>query len=124
MASWALPSGERWEQPIPVTFTEKVPLDKLFVKRRIDSLIARGWLYNDLRLTMQAEELSVRCGVPSAVTTMVGFQTKPKNYQKVLDAKAQGKKVSVGKLAMGGRQPSQPAKASHPASLPRFPIWL
>lgn len=98
-----LPTGETWTQTVQVTMAADIPLDKVFVKQRLDVLTSAAWLQdNDQQLTQDVVTLSVMSGVPSAHTVMVGFETNKSNYEDLKKKQQSGKKISPGKFAIGG----------------------
>ncbi|GMH45075.1 hypothetical protein BSKO_13032 [Bryopsis sp. KO-2023] len=98
-----LPTGETWTQTVQVTMAADIPLDKVFVKQRLDVLTSAAWLQdNDQKLTQDIVTLSVMSGVPSAHTVMVGFETNKSNYEDLKKKQNSGKKISPAKFAVGG----------------------
>lgn len=97
----SLPGGQEWNQDIAVTSAANIPLDKVFIKQRLDLLTAQAWLTNDPAMTQQVVNLSVATGVPCAHTAMVGFNVKRDKLQTVQQQRRQGN-LKVAAMAVGG----------------------
>lgn len=97
----ALPGGQKWDQEVPVTSAAAIPLDKVFVKQRLDLLTAQAWLSSNPAMQQQVVNLSVATGVPCAHTAMVGFNVKRDNLQKVQQQRRAGN-LKVAPMAVGG----------------------
>lgn len=52
-----------------------IPLDKVFARRRIDILTAKGWFTGSKELEDQVAEISMQTGFPSEYTRMILVQT-------------------------------------------------
>jgi len=100
--SGTLPCGGSWSQQVPVCPAGDVPLGKVFVKQRIDDLIARSWLHEDVSLAREALMLSTGSSVPSAVAAMVAFKCSSSKHRRLAEAKRRGGKLEVAKFAVGG----------------------
>eukprot|EP00160_Parvularia_atlantis_P015623 Unigene4553_Nuclearia_a/m.13904 Unigene4553_Nuclearia_a/g.13904 ORF Unigene4553_Nuclearia_a/g.13904 Unigene4553_Nuclearia_a/m.13904 type:complete len:658 (+) Unigene4553_Nuclearia_a:34-2007(+) len=72
-----LPTGELWEREVPVAPAGSIPLNKIFVRQRLDILTAQAWLTNSSRIKEQAVELSIKESMPCAHTVMVAYEAKP-----------------------------------------------
>lgn len=48
-----MPDGNVWSQRVPVSGQTTLPLDKVFVKQRLDMLTAQAWLQNSAKLELQ-----------------------------------------------------------------------
>jgi len=79
-----------------------IPLDKVFVKQRIDMMTARAWLTQEKHLEQQVIDLSLKHGVPCAHTKLCAFEISLKNETAMKNQKAGGGAVSVAKYAVGG----------------------
>ena len=55
-----------------MTATANIPLDKVFVKQRLDLLTADAWMLDDARKKQEVVALSVATGVPCAHTVRRG----------------------------------------------------
>lgn len=86
----SLPGGDVWDQDVSVTSAASIPLDKVFIKQRLDLLTAQAWMTNDPAMTQQVVNLSVASGVPCAHTAMVGFNVKRDNMVKVQQQRKAG----------------------------------
>lgn len=105
-----LPNGQPWtSQPLRASAAGSIPLDKVFMKQRLDLLTARAWLHNNRAdLVQPAVDYSVAIGVPCAYTQAVGFETTRDQHQQftndteaaALDKKKKRKKIAL--YAVGG----------------------
>lgn len=99
--------GAVWQRSIPVALDLQnnalsIPLDKVFVKQRIDLMTARAWLTQEKHLEQQVIDLSLKHGVPCAHTKLCAFEISLKNETAMKNQKASGGAVSVAKYAVGG----------------------
>ena len=99
--------GTVWQRSIPVAIDLQnnamtIPLDKVFVKQRIDLMTARAWLTEERYLENQVIDLSLKHGVPCAHTKLCAFEISLKNETAMKNQKASGGAVSVAKYAVGG----------------------
>ena len=79
-----------------------IPLDKVFVKQRIDLMTAKAWLTQEQVLEREVIELSLKHNVPCAHTKLCAFEISLKNEQSLADAKKGGGAISYAKYAVGG----------------------
>jgi len=54
--------------------SESIPITKIFVKQRLDVLVAQAWLTNSNRIKQQAVKLSIEESMPCAHTVMVAYE--------------------------------------------------
>ena len=86
--SGRLASGQQQQIPVPVlqTAPNYVPINRVFVKTRLDLLVAKAWLCGDGeqadRLRAQAAALSVRSKVACPHTVMVAVETSAEKWDK------------------------------------------
>jgi len=102
-----LASGEEWESTIPVApdlqnNVLNIPLDKVFIKERIDMLTANAWLTNNKSAEADVTALSLEYGVPCPHTKLCAFEVDPKKSAEVEAAKKKGGAMKIAKYAMGG----------------------
>ena len=90
-------SGAFVDVPCQVHLAQNVPLDKVFIKQRLDYLIAAAWLTEDEGIRREIVALSVQENVPCAHTSMVAVQ--PTNAQAEKDLRDPAKPRSSGVLA-------------------------
>ena len=99
--------GGVWEQTVAVQNddaidTLTVPLEKVFVKQRIDLLVAKAWLYDDKKLEKEIIDISVEHDVACPYTKLCAFEVTPANEEKMKKDKAKGKKSKIAMYAVGG----------------------
>ncbi|CAD7696108.1 unnamed protein product [Ostreobium quekettii] len=97
-----LPNGDEWSQDVHTTQAAAIPLDKVFVKQRLDVLTAAAWLNDDGKMVQQVIEESVNSGIVTPHTSMLLMQTTEENLEDIKKKKAQGKNVVLTKYAVGG----------------------
>ena len=102
-----LASGEEWESTIPVApdlqnNVLSIPLDKVFIKERIDMLTANAWLTNNKSAEADVTALSLEYGVPCPHTKLCAFEVDPKKSAEVEAAKKKGGAMKIAKYAVGG----------------------
>ena len=68
--------------------TLTVPLEKVFVKQRIDLLVAKAWLYDDKKLEKEIIDISVEHDVACPYTKLCAFEVTRRERGK--DEKRQG----------------------------------
>lgn len=90
-------SGAPLDVPCQVHWAPNVPLDRVFVKQRLDYLIAAAWLTKDENIKKEIVALSVQENVPCAHTSMVAVQ--PANEQAEKDLRDPNKSRSSSALA-------------------------
>ena len=96
-----LPGGAPYSQKVGVSASSGIPLDKVFVKQRLDIMTAKQWLTEDSSLKAEIVKLSVASGVPCAHTSMVGFNVRRTDLPKVELQRKMGS-MKVAGLAVGG----------------------
>ena len=67
-----------------------VPLDKVFIKQRIDLLTAKAWLLEEQSLEKEVTSLSLEYGVPSAHTKLCAFETTEAKQKQMEQDKKKG----------------------------------
>ena len=102
-----LASGEEWESTVPVApdlqnNVLNIPLDKVFIKERIDMLTANAWLTNNKSAEADVTALSLQYGVPCPHTKLCAFEVNPKKSAEVEAAKKKGGAMKIAKYAVGG----------------------
>jgi len=101
-----LPGGQPWQShPISISKEAGLPLDKIFIKTRMDIMTAQAWLANNPpHMVEPVVNLSVATGVPCPYTRTVGFETTRANYQQyVQQQQSRGpSKANIAALAIGG----------------------
>eukprot|EP00478_Filoreta_tenera_P000177 GABV01000177.1.p1 GENE.GABV01000177.1~~GABV01000177.1.p1 ORF type:complete len:479 (-),score=190.75 GABV01000177.1:21-1457(-) len=98
MLTGKLGNGEVFRQEVSAQFTNTVPLNKVFLKQRMDLLIARQWMLDSAEIKDEIVQVSTAESFPSPFTTMVAYETTPqkKEEQEKKDEKADKKKRSGG----------------------------
>jgi hypothetical protein len=99
--------GAIWQRQIPIAMDLQnnamtIPLDKVFIKQRIDLLTAQAWLSQENVLVDEVIQLSLKHNVPCAHTKLCAFEISEKNEAAMKDAKKGGNAVSYAKYAVGG----------------------
>lgn len=95
--------GEAWNQSVQVTRGASIPLDKVFARQLLDYKTAAAWMNNDDQAMIQeVVNISMQYGIPSAHSTMIGFETNKEKYDEFQKKKKSGKKVNPAKYAIGG----------------------
>jgi hypothetical protein len=65
----------KFELSVKSVHTNVIPVDRIFLKQRIDLLTAKAWLEDSKEIEAQIVQLSKENNVPSAYTTMVAYET-------------------------------------------------
>jgi hypothetical protein len=89
-----LPNGQMHQQPVYTTNAANIPLDKVYVKQRLDMMTAKAWLEENEQLKQAAIALSMREGVICAHTKMVTFETTPEKYSQLKQEQLKGQSPS------------------------------
>ncbi|EFJ49032.1 hypothetical protein VOLCADRAFT_104477 [Volvox carteri f. nagariensis] len=101
-----LPNGTAWSSnPVYPGKESDLPLDKIFIKNRLDLLTAQAWLEgNPPQLVNNIVDLSIATGVPCAHTRTVTFETTRKDFAALQHAANTGgrRKINYAKYAIGG----------------------
>jgi len=102
-----LADGSLWQRAIPVANdlgnnVLTVPLDKVFIKQRIDLLTAKAWLLEEQSLEKEVTSLSLEYGIPSAHTKLCAFETTEAKQKQMEQDKKKGGGSNVAKYAVGG----------------------
>jgi hypothetical protein len=67
---------------IPSIHTDIIPVDRIFLKQRLDLLTAKAWLDQSKHIEAEIVSLSKENNVPSAYTTMVAFESTKEKLQR------------------------------------------
>lgn len=98
-----LPNGEEWTQRVDTTKAAFIPLERVFVKQRLDILTANAWLQdNNPQMIQEIVDLSLETAVPCEYTRMVGIETTQSKYEDMKRDRKAGKKIVPAKFAIGG----------------------
>jgi hypothetical protein len=62
---------------LPVTEDPSVPVARVFLKQRMDLLVAKAWLDDSRTVRQEVIDLSIKSRMPSPFTTMVTFEMTP-----------------------------------------------
>ncbi|ETO32114.1 hypothetical protein RFI_05003 [Reticulomyxa filosa] len=76
------PSGEQKEFVAPVLETPHLPVDKIFVKEKIDLLTAQAWFSDDKKIENQVIQESVTHSIPSQYTSLIAFETRQEDLER------------------------------------------
>ena len=80
-----------------------IPLEKVFIKQRIDIMTAKAWLTEEKVLEQQVKAMSLEHGVPSVHTKLCAFEINPKKEAEMRQSqKSGGGAMNVAKYAAGG----------------------
>jgi len=98
-----LPNGKVWSQTVHTTKAAFIPLERVFVKQRLDILTAAAWVQdNDPQIVQQIVNLSIESQVPCQHTSLVGIETTQSKFEEMQKDRQKGKKVLPSKYAIGG----------------------
>ena len=103
-----LADGSEWRRTIPVATdlqnnVGSIPLEKVFIKQRIDIMTAKAWLTEEKVLEQQVKAMSLEHGVPSVHTKLCAFEINPKKEAEMRQSqKSGGGAMNVAKYAAGG----------------------
>eukprot|EP00824_Muranothrix_gubernata_P023846 TRINITY_DN6653_c0_g1_i2.p1 TRINITY_DN6653_c0_g1~~TRINITY_DN6653_c0_g1_i2.p1 ORF type:complete len:733 (+),score=117.11 TRINITY_DN6653_c0_g1_i2:2-2200(+) len=101
-----LPGGSPFERVVPANRSPFIPVNKVFVKQRLDLLTAQAWLTSSEEIRREVVELSCSESVPCAHTTMVAYEVNPKAKEARRNKQGgPGKRAAIGgaaALAVGG----------------------
>jgi len=103
-----LPDGQQMQINIATTVNEQIPVNKVFLKQRIDLLTSRAWLEQSKELEQEIIRISTEESMPSAYTTMVAYETTEKKLEEEKDKDKKDVKrggmstKTIAALAIGG----------------------
>jgi hypothetical protein len=114
-----LATGQPYTARMPVTPAGNVPVERVFLKQRLEILTSKGWLQDSPEIMGQVVALSTAASMPCAHTTMIAFETTPQQLQKFeqkngaqngelyeADSRGGGRRglsnAAIGALAVGG----------------------
>ncbi|KAK3287496.1 hypothetical protein CYMTET_4995 [Cymbomonas tetramitiformis] len=97
-----LPSGSQHQQTVYTTTAATMPLDMVFVRQRMDMLMAAAWVEDDAALRQQVIQMSIASGVPCQHTRMVSFETTPEEHRQLKHDRSKGRSSLLSKVAIGG----------------------
>jgi hypothetical protein len=66
---------------IPAIHTDIIPVERIFLKQRLDLLTAKSWLEQSKAVESEIVNLSKENNIPSAYTTMVVFESTHSKLQ-------------------------------------------
>jgi len=75
-----LANGKAFTTKVPTTHAGDVPVEKVFVKQRLELLTSKAWMQNSEQVMEQVVSLSTEHGMPCAHTSMVAIETTPEKY--------------------------------------------
>eukprot|EP01083_Nonionella_stella_P295751 1005054_1 len=98
--------GQLFEIQFSPSTSERIPIDKVFLKQRIDLMTAQQWLNESAVLKDEIVQVSTQESSPSNFTTMVAYETTPSKKEKEKKNKKHGSGAvsgaTVAALAVGG----------------------
>ena len=77
-----LATGQQYAVSVPVQPAGTVPVERVFLKQRLEILTAKGWLQDSHQIMQQVVALSTAASMPCAHTTMIAFETTPEMLRK------------------------------------------
>ena len=77
-----LATGQQYQTQVPVSAAGAVPVERVFLKQRLEILTAKGWLQDSEQIMQQVVALSTAASMPCAHTTMIAFETTPEKLAK------------------------------------------
>jgi hypothetical protein len=84
--------------------SEVIPVNKVFIKQRLDLLTARSWLEESKSLQEQIVDISCTESMPSAYTTMVAYETTEEKRREMKTERQNSLQGQPGQL---GSSPDQ-----------------
>eukprot|EP01043_Picozoa_sp_COSAG02_P039971 COSAG02_NODE_3197_length_7187_cov_2.437923_3_plen_217_part_00 len=91
-----LATGQPYAVRMPVTAAGNVPVERVFLKQRLEILTSKGWLQDSPEIMAQVVEISTGASMPCAHTTMIAFETTPQQLEKF--EKKNGGRAQNGEL--------------------------
>merc|ERR1712130_202386 len=76
-----LQNGQILTIPIRCDKSDIIPINKVFIKQRMDQLTAEYWLSGDDKIKQQIIDISINETFPSPYTSMVAFELTPKEKE-------------------------------------------
>jgi uncharacterized protein YegL len=73
--SGVLGNGQRHSEVVQVKPAGGVPVERVFLKQRLELMTAKAWLQNDAKMESEVASLSAAASMPCAYTTMICFET-------------------------------------------------
>jgi hypothetical protein len=77
-----LATGQQYAVAVPVQPAGNVPVERVFLKQRLEILTSKGWLQDSPEIMQQVVALSTAASMPCAHTTMIAFETTPEQLSK------------------------------------------
>jgi hypothetical protein len=77
-----LATGQPYAAKMPVLPAGNVPVERVFLKQRLELLTSKGWLQDSPKIMGQVVALSTAASMPCAHTTMIAFETTPQQLEK------------------------------------------
>lgn len=97
-----LPNGSQHQQTVYTTAAATMPLDMVFVRQRMDMLIAAAWVEESDALRQQVIQMSIASGVPCQHTRMVSFESTLEEHRQLKHDRNKGRSSRLSKVAIGG----------------------
>jgi len=76
------PCDEKEEIVAKAVHTPRLPVDKIFVKQKIDLLTAQTWVTDDEKTKRQVIRASIEHSMPSQYTSLIAFETRQEDLKK------------------------------------------
>jgi len=76
------PNQDKQEIIANVQETPHLPVEKIFVKEKIDLLTAQAWFADDKKIEQQVIQASVQHSIPSQYTSLIAFETRQEDLQR------------------------------------------
>merc|ERR1719461_2650212 len=96
-----LQNGDTLSIPVRADTSSVIPIDRVFIKQRMDQLNAEYWLTGNEKIKKQIVDISVNETFPSPYTSMIAYESTPK--EKAEQDKDKKKKKKKGGGLSGGQ---------------------
>lgn len=117
-----LADQKTWQTQIHTRTSDVIPVNKVFLKQRLDLLTASAWLKESRELEEEIIDLSCRESMPSAYTAMVAFQTDDER-KKQLDSMRNTSRTFRSSGQSAAAAGSSAAKSDEPGAPSKKKKW-
>eukprot|EP01006_Ploeotia_vitrea_P038491 TRINITY_DN66241_c11_g1_i3.p1 TRINITY_DN66241_c11_g1~~TRINITY_DN66241_c11_g1_i3.p1 ORF type:complete len:629 (+),score=275.17 TRINITY_DN66241_c11_g1_i3:638-2524(+) len=112
-------NGQQFTQEVRPAHSQLVPVEKVFLKQRLDMLTSRQWLEDSKKIEQEIVQISTENSFPTPYTTMVAYETtvEKKAEQERKDGDTGETKPDEGdKVEQKQELPPQDSKGKHTAA--------
>jgi len=92
-----LPDGRMIAMDVLTMVNPLIPVNKVFLKQRLDLLTARAWLEESKEIEAEVVRISVEESMPSAYTSMVAYEVSDKRRKEIEEEQANRDKKQTDK---------------------------